>query len=147
MQTSNPLGRKLLVGIPIVDIEHQALLNELDRLVVDPACCVSSAHFSEVGSRIGMQLLSHFQHEESILRDCGMPAAKVAEHIRAHQHILEQFTTLQFDLMSGTVIDRAATVDMIKSWIVAHLEDYDLCMRPYALMAFSDRNAEPSATA
>ncbi len=122
----------LIVGIPSIDKEHAALMGEISRLIGPPAVCLDSERFSELISRLWRHLAEHFEHEEAIIRRCGLPASEVAAHLRAHREILEQYTALQFDRMSQSSLDQAEVFAMIKSWIIDHLVAYDLKLQPYA---------------
>jgi hemerythrin-like metal-binding protein len=122
----------LLVGIPSIDSEHAELMSEIGRLIGPPAVSLDSERFSEIVSRLGRQLAEHFEHEEAIIEECGLPADEVAAHRRAHREILEQYTMLQFDLMSRTALDPAVVFAMIRSWIVGHLIAYDMRLRLFA---------------
>lgn len=122
----------LLVGIPAVDNEHAELMSEIGRLIGPPAVPLDSERFSEVISRLGRKLAEHFEHEEAIIARCGLPADEAAAHRRAHREILEQYTALQFDLMSRVELDPAVVFAMVRSWIVGHLIAYDMRLRVFA---------------
>lgn len=122
----------LRVGIPLVDIEHAELMAAITRLMGPPSVHINSEEFSEIISRLGQQLATHFSHEEEIILSCGLPAHDAAAHIKAHVEILEQYTRLQLDLMFRPAPDQEEIVDMIRSWIVVHLTAFDLKLRPYA---------------
>lgn len=132
MSLPNPPDAALLVGIPSVDHEHAELMSEIGRLIGPPAVRLDSERFSEVVSRLGRKLAEHFEHEEALLERSGLPADEVAAHRRAHRDILEQYTALQFDLMSRAALEPAAVFAMIRSWIVGHLVAHDLRLRPFA---------------
>lgn len=123
----------LLVGIPLVDGEHAELMAETDRLIGPPAVQLDSERFSEVISRLGRMLAEHFEHEEKIIAQSGLPADQVIAHRRAHREIIEQYTELQLSLMSGAAQDPAAVMAMVRSWIVDHLVIHDMRLRPYAV--------------
>lgn len=122
----------LLVGIPLVDSEHAGLMAEIGRLIGPPAVHLDSERFSEVISRLGRMLAEHFEHEEKLIVQSGLPADQVDAHCRAHREIIEQYTELQLSLMSGATQDPAAIMTMIRSWIVDHLVIHDMRLRPYA---------------
>jgi hemerythrin-like metal-binding protein len=127
----------LLVGIPQIDNEHAELMAVIDRLIGPPALHIRSDKFSEILSRLGLQLVEHFRHEEEFIRSCGLPAHEVAAHIDAHGEILEQYTRLQLDLMCRTSPNpvEAEIVAMTRSWIVDHFEAFDLKLQAYTPLA------------
>lgn len=122
----------LRVGIPLVDDEHAELMAAITRLMGPPAIHINSEEFSEIISRLGRQLAEHFNHEEEIIRSCGLPVHDATAHIKAHVEILEQYTRLQLDLMFHPSPDQEEIVDMIRSWIVLHLTTFDFKLRAYA---------------
>ncbi len=127
----------LLVGIPQVDQEHAALMGEIARLIGPPAAALDSERFSEVISRIGWLLARHFDHEEKIISRCSLTGDEIAAHYRAHRDILEQYTALQLDLMSRTELEQVQVLAMIKTWVIEHLIEFDLKLRPGAAVAAS----------
>lgn len=130
MQTQNLFDDELAVGIPSIDAEHRQLINELNRLARAPQGSATSEPFSENISRIGQIIIEHFQNEEEILGKHGLDHEEIVRHINAHNRIVEQFTQLQFDLMSGKAVKCEEVLAMIRSWIVTHLVSYDLKLRP-----------------
>ena len=122
----------LVIGIPVVDREHDELMSEIGRLLGPPVVHLDSEHFSEIISRIGQQLAEHFRNEEAIIESCGLPADDALAHHRAHRDILEQYIELQLDLMARAPLDHHAVFAMIKDWIVEHLVMHDTKLRPYA---------------
>lgn len=121
-----PLDPSLLLGVPLIDKEHQALLDTFRRLLDGVPADPASERFSEVMGRLGTQLADHFTNEERLITSCGMPDNEVDEHLLAHTEILEQYSQLQLDLMSGQEMDRSSTFRMIEGWFIDHMAKYDL---------------------
>jgi hemerythrin-like metal-binding protein len=141
MQAVDILGDHYTIGMPLIDAEHADLIIELNRLLSQtdnpPALTPKSELFAEAISRIGEKIIQHFEHEEEILKTCGFPASEVSEHIAAHERIVEQFAQLQFDMMLGKSPDHSTILLMIRSWVLTHLEGFDLRLRAF----FSDDSA------
>ena len=116
----------LPLGVASIEREHKALITNLDLLIRSPRAKPESVHVIEILTKLGDQLASHFDHEEAMIKSLGIPADEICRHVQAHSEIIEEFTQLNFDLMSGKGIDLDALVAMIKKWIVDHLADYDL---------------------
>ena len=134
----NPLA--LRIGNAIIDDEHAALFRSLEKLlaIARSQPIEASEEFSEVFSQIGRQLSQHFCHEEAMFKSSGMPEEDVADHVRAHSQIMEQFSKLNFDLMQGTKIENAGFALMVQQWIVNHLVHYDLKLRPFIADSSAD---------
>lgn len=114
------------VGITSIDREHAALVDQLDRLQSNPALHPDSDAFTDLLSRLGRQINSHFESEEEILRTCGMPAEAVLEHFRAHTAILDEYARLNLDMMNGGALSREDALTLIRQWIVGHVLHHDL---------------------
>ncbi|WP_319243689.1 hemerythrin family protein [uncultured Propionivibrio sp.] len=92
---------------------------------------VQSAEFSEIFSRIGLDLARYIRNEESLFIDSDMPVDDIFKHIRAHARIMEEFTQLNMDLMQGNFIDGITVINQARQWILNHVISYDLKLRPF----------------
>ena len=129
--------------MPSIDSEHMALVAQLDRLHADPGAIPGSEPFSEILSRLGRQIFSHFDSEEKILRDCAMPADLVLEHIKAHTEILDQYARLNMDLMHGAQLSRDEALGLVRHWIVKHVLTHDVRITEY--LPGADTGTTPSS--
>lgn len=130
----NP-DRELLLGLPEIDSQHGALIQQLDRLINATRTDSQDDSFLEVLSQLGRQIDAHFLSEESFLKICGMPPDEVAKHISAHEEILEQYTRLNLDLMIGEAIGQQSIVKLVRNWIVDHIVEYDFRIAEYVSQA------------
>lgn len=97
----------------------------------DPHADSDSVTFSDVLTQLGSQIAAHFDREEQFLFSCVMPSSEVAEHVAAHNAILEQYTLLNVALMQGQSFTKSEVLHSIKGWLVGHLVRYDLNIRNY----------------
>jgi hemerythrin-like metal-binding protein len=118
-------------GLQLVDDQHSALIDELNRLIVDLTAGTGSMLLSEVLSRLGRELHEHFSFEESQLAWLGMPPHEIAEHVAAHQAILSEYTELNLNLMDHQPVTRSDVLLRIRRWVLDHIVRYDLKMRDY----------------
>jgi len=119
------------IGLPAIDAEHGVLMESLRRLHLAPRDEPRSEPFLEVISLLGQQLILHFGNEEKHLNSCGLPNDEIRNHIRAHNHILEQYAQLQDDLMADKDINQSSVLTMIQHWIVTHITTHDLKIRQH----------------
>lgn len=122
----------LKTGNKRIDDEHADLfvaLEKLQKAVQSEG--IQSAQFSEIFSRIGLDLAHHMRHEESLFVDSDMPVEDVFKHIKAHVHIMEEFSHINMELMQGKFIDDIAVINQARQWILNHLINYDLKLRPF----------------
>lgn len=122
----------LKTGNKLIDDEHAELFRALEKLLeAARSQPVDSATFSEIFSRIGLDLARHFDHEESLFIHSDLPDADVADHVSAHIRIVEQFSHLNIELMRGKQLMNDEVVLMAQRWILNHLISYDLKLRPF----------------
>lgn len=133
--SAQTLNQDLQLGLPEIDSQHRALFAQFDRLIGKPQSHPVAEPFSEILSQLGRQIDAHFVSEESILMACGMPPEELAEHMSAHEEILEQYTRLNLDLMDGRVIGQQSILEMVRGWIVDHVHQYDYRIRQYASLS------------
>lgn len=120
-----------LLGLPEIDSQHLALFAQFDRLIGKPHSHPVAEPFSEILSQLGRQIDAHFVSEESLLKACGMPPEELAEHLAAHEEILEQYAQLNLDLIAGKGIGQQSILEMVRRWIVDHIHQYDSRIRHY----------------
>lgn len=125
------LDPSLRIGVASIDRQHDALFSQLNRLIENPGAITESEAFADILSQLGIEISTHLDSEESILRSCGMPADELAQHVQAHSDILEQYAQMNFDLMNGKPLPRSEALLMVKQWIIDHLMRHDLGIRKY----------------
>jgi hemerythrin len=123
------LDRSLRLGLPAVDEQHQRLIDELNRLIVDAQATPASEAFGEVMSRLGTELDNHFEFEEGLFDELGLAAAEIDAHVAAHTEILKQYADLHLDLMRQKSLRRVDVLRQIRHWIVGHIATHDVKMR------------------
>ena len=123
------LDRSLRVGLPAVDEQHQRLIDELNCLISDVQATPSSEAFAEVMTRLGTELDEHFEFEEGLFDELGLPAAEVDAHVAAHTEILRQYADLHLDLMRQKSLRRVDVLRQVRNWIVGHIATHDVKMR------------------
>ncbi len=130
-RSSSEIPPSLLIGVQLIDEEHRNLVVQLDALMANPEAHPRSEAFSEILDQLGRQIRTHFGNEEDIFTSFDMPADEVLSHVQAHNAILEQYTGLCLDLMSGKALDQSEVLTMMKHWIIGHVESHDLKIRDY----------------
>lgn len=122
--------QSLIIGLPELDRQHHALVEELNRLIVDRKPTSSSEVLVDVLSRLGRQLDEHFRYEEGLFGSLGMHREERDAHAAAHQEILSQYVDLNLSLMrSAHDQPRAEMLSMVRQWVVGHIVAHDLRMR------------------
>ena len=125
-----PLPESLVTGNRAIDHEHALLLDQLESLRAAKDLSSSDEAVGEVLNNISQLLLSHFAHEESIMRNCPMPEEAFSDHLDAHLTIIEELCNLQ-TMMMRTPVLVAEMLTTIERWIVVHIRDFDLQIKRY----------------
>lgn len=121
--------RAMLTGLPLIDEQHRSLVGSLNRLIADQHAGPESELFSEVLMRLGQDLAAHFESEEDHFVALGVPDHEAAAHAAAHGEILAQYANLNLELMRPHSHSRHSLLVMIRSWIVDHIQSFDLRLR------------------
>jgi hemerythrin len=124
-------------GVATIDDHHKAIVTILDKMASASDLPVMSELANDALTDLGRILQLHFAVEETYLKKCGMPEEDLAEHLREHYKILEQYAEINFQAMTQgqmRIKDISATV---KAWAVDHVMAYDLAIRNYLPLANS----------
>jgi hemerythrin-like metal-binding protein len=121
----------LRLGVPAIDRQHASLIAALNRLIADEHAGPGSVLFSDVLTQLGHELDEHFRLEEFHFTRLGLPGAEVEAHVAAHGEILSQYAHLNLDLMHPHGHSRQGLLILLRSWIVEHIESFDLGLRRY----------------
>lgn len=119
------------VGHRQIDSEHADLVRVLNRLMQSPPSAAGLGSFEDVFGELGEAILDHFKNEESVFKRLGMPDQEVQAHLQAHVDIIEEYSMLCIDQMDDVAPTRESRLSMVKQWILGHLVDHDLKLRPY----------------
>jgi len=98
LSTGNKMNKHLLLGVPNIDHQHDELLRSLQHLLAAGKC---DEGFSEVISRLTIQIHDHFQSEERFMAGLALPPEMMREHEREHSRIIEELTQMHLDTMAG----------------------------------------------
>lgn len=128
---SSNWDRRLTIGIESVDSQHQAILTILDKLASLNDNAFTQELISESMSELGTLLSTHFKDEERYIRMCGMPGTDIDAHLVQHSLILEQFVAINMEAMSGKQRNLTELAQIVRSWAVDHVVQYDLKLRQY----------------
>lgn len=121
----------LLTGLPVIDDQHKAIFDLLDRLSAIEDTSIRSETAAELFEELGQRLEEHFSTEEACLGRSGMPPAAVAAHVRDHQRIMEQYVDIHFAIMAGQKLRVADVLDQAYHWAIDHIVEYDLDLKKY----------------
>ena len=122
------MNKHLLLGVPYIDHQHDELLRSLQHLLAAGKC---DEGFSEVISRLTIQIHDHFQSEERFMAGLALPPEMMREHEREHSRIIEELTQMHLDTMAGLRLSFEDIIGHFVSYISQHVIEFDLRLKPY----------------
>jgi hemerythrin len=122
------------VGNPAIDAEHQQLLALINKIYEAVQRGDDQAVAKSALNVMLQYALTHFQHEEQIMREGGFP--HFAEHSALHEEFRQQARAwrAQAYLVTGHDLLR-----YLKRWWVGHIQSEDKKYMPYLSLADSRR--------
>jgi hemerythrin-like metal-binding protein len=113
------------VGVPLIDTQHEALLELVNRLVDHPEADVRSEAITEMLSRLGKSLSAHFDVEEALMYSSDMPTELIASHVQAHSRILDDYVAINLAAALGENVTAAEIFARAQDWVVGHVATFD----------------------
>ncbi len=126
-------GPRFLTGIPVIDGQHQhlvELINRLGGILVGD----SKADLPVVAAEVRDYACYHFHTEEGVWARAGLDQGEQARHQAAHLDYVAQLDFL-LDDYSGTADERASLLNAyLSSWLILHIigEDHAMARRVLA---------------
>jgi hemerythrin len=119
------------IGQAAIDDQHRQLVELANRLLERPDATMHDEAVVDILTALGKALDKHFRSEELIMRQLGMPEPQLAEHVRAHNRILDQYAELNISAASGASHRAADVFVQVIDWVGHHMVDYDLAIKAY----------------
>lgn len=111
------------VGIAAIDSEHQKLIGLLNDLHAAMMQGQGRAVMGKVLDGLSAYTVSHFAHEESLLR---MHAYRdYAPHKAEHDKLIKQVKSLQEDFSAGNATILLEVMTFLQNWLVNHIVGVD----------------------
>ncbi len=112
------------VGVPFIDEEHKQLVDIINKIYES----VSSGVVSKPDLlRIMMELFDytvfHFDNEDKVMNEVGYPQRD--DHLKQHDKLQQQVLDFTTSFFEFEVDVRKNLLDVLKSWLVVHIENTD----------------------
>lgn len=120
----------LQINDPLVDRQHQQLYGLLEKLQAHRHEAPDSEVAGALLSQLNHLLATHFDSEEALMRQLGLPEPQYQAHQAEHLRILEALSYLHFDIMCGKYLYLEEIIRQLEEWIEGHLLAFDLSLRP-----------------
>ena len=112
------------IGIPEVDHEHQALIDEINNTILE--CSDKSNSKSSLLDRLGelhSQIAAHFALEENIMATRNYDELKI--HKDDHEQLLDDIRDLMDELESSDSVDLERFSQRLSNWFLGHFGTHD----------------------
>jgi hemerythrin len=122
----------LKIGVPVIDAQHRELAHLADRVLQQSHISLSSESGVDFLTNMTRLLSLHFDTEELLMRRISFPEAEREAHFAMHTHILEQITSLSFDMTQGTKSANISDVALLlRAILIDHVVTFDRSLIPY----------------
>jgi hemerythrin len=110
-------------GIPIIDSQHKALFDAVNKLADSFKAGTSGAQVKESLDFLVKYTVEHFQTEEKYMKEMGYP--KLTSHIAEHTQLVPKAKDLQAKLAQGLPVTMNVTV-FLADWLKHHINEVDM---------------------
>ena len=117
------------VGIASIDAQHQNLFRIAGELYAAMSAGRGKAATAQILERLVQYTVSHFAHEERLMRLYHYPGA--ATHKVEHDALTRQVKQFQAELQAGRASMSVQLLQFLKDWLVKHIQGSDLSFAPY----------------
>jgi hemerythrin len=114
------------VGDPELDEEHKRVLGIIDDLRTAIETGNEQHGVKEVLDQLTHYTMTHFEHEEKVLKACGYP--RFEPHKVMHDEMRRR--TLEFKATPDAIAGRDL-LQFVRNWWVRHIQNQDKAYAPY----------------
>ena len=147
----------LSVGNPDIDAEHQRLLRIIAKLkVIITDWERYGPQTAAVVTEIADYTVSHFSHEEELMRQYGFHVPDAAaqdgnnpqaiSHLNQHRKFIKEFTDLTTRLSGGLAVDLVTVkgeYNRLHAWLVRHIKEKDQLLADFISQVQTHSKASP----
>jgi hemerythrin-like metal-binding protein len=119
------------LGLPAIDEQHALLFTMANRLLDHPDALSREEKVVDILTDLGKFLILHFQTEEAMMRQLGVPAAEFERHARAHNLIIDEYAELNLAVAHGRHHTATEIFAQVRTWLHDHLHSDDIKLRDY----------------
>lgn len=140
--------KKFDTGVNVVDVQHQMLVDIINRLGSISANQTSYAELDAILNELANYTVYHFDAEEKLMKHYAIDEPHQAVHIKAHRHFATQVTQAAKILRSSPDISRQLLAPLLKyltNWLVQHILGLDKRMTQEVLALQSGDSHDEAA--
>jgi hemerythrin len=114
------------VGEHSIDDQHMQIIAMINELFAAVVAHKTDVDLKEIMDRLVQYTLTHFQHEEQMMRDWGYP--ELASHLVLHEQLRRRTLDLRNNI---TLVTGREVLAFLKDWWCNHIQDEDKAYSPY----------------
>ena len=124
-------SKAMSVGVELIDSDHQALIDLINRLHQAASGESSEQSMRDVFDSLIAYTEIHFCREEKVMQACGFPG--LATHHDDHAEFTGRVYEIRKKLQSGDESPITNELfEYLKGWLNAHILIQDMAYKPYA---------------
>ncbi|HEY9888205.1 MAG TPA: hemerythrin family protein [Candidatus Obscuribacterales bacterium] len=118
-------NQSLAIGVPLIDLQHQQLFDQMDRLV---DAIKNKKDFRQVDSILKflrMYVDNHFGYEEQCMHINKCPAA--AQNHNAHEYFVNRLGEIERQMQTAPNLEMFAAkiTEELINWFITHIRSID----------------------
>ena len=121
--------KDLETSIPLVDREHQKLVELLNKLYNAMKRGEGTEVVGEIIGSLKRYTQTHFKNEEKLFEKLGYP--KIDEHIKIHNNFVAKIVEFEREFNSGSVALSIDIMNFLRSWLKDHIAGDDQAYARY----------------
>lgn len=110
-------------GIAIIDTQHKALFDAVNRLADSFKTGTSKTAVKEAMDFLVKYTVEHFQTEEKVMKDMGYP--KLTSHMAEHAQLVSKAQELQGKIAEGKPVTMEVS-KFLADWLKHHINEVDM---------------------
>ena len=122
------------VGNDLVDTDHKNLIQIINKFEEALENEVDSEKIASILHELDNYTVEHFKREELLMKKVNYP--HYYKHFREHHNLVSQLTALKSEIIlnikkSGAMETSDALVNLLRHWLIDHVFNEDLLLKPY----------------
>ena len=118
------------LGVPVIDADHRALIEILNRLHFMIRAGDEQREVAAVLRELIDYVRCHFAREEALMRQCGYPG--LDRHVARHRDLAAALSAWDDHYRADPDrFDAVGFYDFVADWLVVHVLEDDMKLRPY----------------
>lgn len=116
----------LMTGVPIIDEQHQILVNMINELNIRLTDKISPDDLQEIVHDLMSYALYHFDTEEELMLENAYGTEDREAHFHQHRDFSAKVAALQQGLKQGQSVSREELLTFLNGWLVNHILKTDM---------------------